>query len=111
MSEAAALQQRAAALEAEAEAVTRRYNRTTWIRFTITFFPVPLVVVIMRLRVESWVYYIYGAAIVALAVSMYMLDGAARDRCTAAIKAAEDARRLSDAASPTSSPPSPAVAG
>ena len=111
MSEAAALERRATALEAEAEAVTRRYNRTTWIRLTVTFFPVPLVVVIMRLRVESWVYYIYGAVIVLLTVSMYMLDNAARDRRDAAIRAAEDARRLSDDASPTSSPPNPAAAG
>ena len=111
MSDPAALERRATDLEAEAEAVTRRYNRTTWIRFTITFFPVPLVVVIMRLRVESWVYYIYGAVLVLLTVSMYMLDNAARDRRDVAIRAAEDARRLSDEASPTSSPPSPAAAG
>ncbi len=111
MSDAAALAQRAAELEARAEAVNRHYNRTTWIRFTITFFPVPLVVVIMRLHVDAWVYYIYGAAIVVLAVSMYTLDGAARDRCEAADRAAEAARRLSDGAASTSSPPSQAAAG
>jgi hypothetical protein len=81
-----------AELEARAAAAVRRYNRTTWIRFTITFFPVPLVVVILRLQVDAWVYYIYGAAIVALTLSMYLLDGAARDRRDTAIRAAEEAR-------------------
>ncbi len=111
MSGPAALEQRAAALETEARAVTRHYNRTTWIRFTITFFPVPLVEEIKRLRDESWVYYVYGAVIVLLTVSMYMLDNAARDRRDAAIKAAKDARRLCDEAAPTSSPPCLAAAG
>ncbi len=79
-------------LQARADAAIRRYNRTTWIRFTITFLPVPLIVVILRLQVDAWVYYLYGAAIVALTLSMYLLDGAARDRRDAAIHAAEQAR-------------------
>jgi hypothetical protein len=81
-----------AELEARAAAAVGHYNRTTWIRFTITFLPVPLVVVILRLQVDAWVYYIYGAAIVALTLSMYLLDGAARDRRDSAIRAAEEAR-------------------
>jgi hypothetical protein len=79
-------------LQARADAAVRRYNRTTWIRFTITFLPVPLIVVILRLEVDAWVYYIYGAAIVILTLSMYLLDGAARDRRDAAVRAAEQAR-------------------
>ncbi len=79
-------------LEARADAAIRHYNRTTWIRFTVTFFPVPLIVVILRLQVDAWVYYIYGAAIVVLTLLMYLLDGAARDRRDAAIHAAEQAR-------------------
>lgn len=82
-----------AQLEAAAEAAIRHYNRTTWIRFTITFFPVPLIVLILRLRVDAWVYYLYGAAVVLLSLAMFILDGAARDRRDAAIRAAEDARR------------------
>lgn len=92
MSEAEALGRRAAELEAAAAEAVRHYGRTTWIRFTITFFPVPLIVVILRLQVDAWVYYLYGAAIVVLTLSMYLLDGAARDRRDAAIRAAEDAR-------------------
>lgn len=83
---------RAAELEAEADAAARHYDRTTWVRFTVTFLPVPLIVVILRLRVDAWVYYIYGAAIVVLTLSMYLLDGAARDRRDAAIRAAQQAR-------------------
>ena len=105
------LQRRANELEAKAAAETRRYNRTTWIRFTAVFFPVPLVVVILRLRVDAWAYYIFGAAIVLLALTMYVLDGAARDRRDAAIRDAEQARQASDDAAPTSSRPNPAAVG
>lgn len=86
------LQRRADELEAKATAEARRYDRATWIRFTAVFFPVPLVVVILRLRVDAWAYYVFGAAIVLVALTMYVLDGAARDRRDAAIRAAEEAR-------------------
>jgi len=79
-------------LQRRADELIRHYNRTTWIRFTVTFFPVPLIVVILRLQADAWVYYLYGAAIVVLTLSMYLLDGAARDRRDAAIRAAEEAR-------------------
>ncbi len=92
MSERDMLQRRAVELAADAEAASRRYDRTTWIRFTIVFFPVPLIVVILRLRVDAWAYYVFGVAIVVLALSMYTLDSAARDRRDAAIRAAEEAR-------------------
>ncbi len=92
MSERDTLQRRALELTADAEAAIRHYDRTTWIRFTITFFPVPLIVVILRLQVDAWVYYLYGAVIVGLTLSMYLLDSAARDRRDAAIRAAEEAR-------------------
>ena len=88
----AAGQQSVAELDARADAAVRHYNRTTWIRFTITFLPVPLIVVILRLQVDAWAYYIYGAAVVVLTLAMYLLDGAARDRRDAAIRAAEQAR-------------------
>ena len=101
----------AAALAAKAEAATRHYDRTTWIRFTIVFFPVPLIVVIMRLQVDAWAYYIYGAAIVVLGMAMYALDSAARDRRDAAIRVAEEARQQCDGALATSFPPHPAAAG
>ena len=92
LKDAEALRRRATELEAEADAAVRHYDRTTWIRFTLTFLPVPLIVVILRLQVDAWAYYIYGAAIVILVLSMYLLDGAARDRRDAAIRAAEQAR-------------------
>ena len=44
-----ALQRQAAALAAEAEALTETYRRATWVRFTLVFFPVPFVVVLLRL--------------------------------------------------------------
>lgn len=87
------------ALQRRADELARHYDRTTWIRFTITFFPVPLVVVILRLQVDAWVYYLYGAAIVVLTLWMYRLDSAARDRRDAAIRAAEEARASAAAGS------------
>ncbi|MBM3623152.1 MAG: hypothetical protein FJX20_20925 [Alphaproteobacteria bacterium] len=83
-----------AELDARADAAVRRYDRATWIRFTITFLPVPLIVVILRLQADAWVYYVYGVAVVVLTLSMFLLDGAARDRRDAAIRAAEQARLM-----------------
>ena len=42
-----ALQRRAAELAAKAEALTEAYRRSTWVRFTAVFFPVPFVVVLL----------------------------------------------------------------
>jgi hypothetical protein len=97
MSDSEVLRRRAVELEAAAASITRHYDRATWIRFTITFLPVPLIVVILRLQVDAWAYYIFGAAIVVLALAMFLLDGAARDRRDAAIRAAEDARAAAGA--------------
>jgi hypothetical protein len=43
------LQRQAAALAANAEALTPACNRTTWIRFLLVFIPVPFVVLLFRL--------------------------------------------------------------
>lgn len=111
MSDPQALHHRATELEARAAAVTRHYDRTTWLRFTAVFFPVPLIVVILRLSVDAWVYYLFGAGIALLALAMYTLDSVARDRRDDAIRAAEQARQACEDAAPTSSRPSPAAAG
>ena len=47
-----ALKHQAASLGAYAEALTEAYNRSTWYRFTAVFFPVPFVVVLLRLHME-----------------------------------------------------------
>lgn len=107
MSDLAALERRAVALEAKAAAESRHYDRTTWIRFTAVFFPVPLIVVILRLRVDAWTYYVFGALIVLSAAVMFWLDSVARARRDAAIGVAGSAREaLEDARS--SQKPGPA---
>ena len=58
------LQQRAIALETHAEARTQAYQRATWIRFVGVFFPIPFIVVLLRLEMAAWTYYVWGALIV-----------------------------------------------
>ena len=89
----AGLQRQAIVLETQAEAQTRAYQRSTWIRFVGVFFPVPFVVVLLRLEIDAWTYYVWGALIIASAAVLYMIDGAASAKADAAVKAAEEARR------------------
>jgi hypothetical protein len=87
-------QQRAASLRAEADALARAYQRTTWWRFTLVFFPVPFVVVLLRLDLESWHYYLAGGAYLAFSAFLYSFDSRASDKCDAAVRAAGRARQV-----------------
>ena len=89
----AGLHRQAIALEMQAQALTRSYQRSTWIRFVGVFFPVPFVVVLLRLQIDAWTYYVWGALIIGSAAVLYMIDGAASARADAAVKAAEAARQ------------------
>ena len=89
----AGLQRQAIALEMQAQAETRSYQRSTWIRFVGVFFPIPFVVVLLRLQIDAWTYYVWGALIIGSAAVLYMIDGAASARADAAVKAAEAARQ------------------
>jgi hypothetical protein len=93
MEDTGALQSRAAALRVKADALTEAYRRGTWIRFTAVFFPVPFVVVLLRLEIESWTYFIFGAAYVGLSALLYTWDSRISDRCAAAERAAQAAER------------------
>jgi hypothetical protein len=92
----AGLQRQASALERQAQARTRAYQRATWIRFVGVFFPIPFVVVLLRLQIDAWTYYVWGALIIGSAAVLYMIDGAASAKADAAVKAAEEARRAYD---------------
>lgn len=85
-------------LETHAEASTRAYQRATWIRFVAVFFPIPLVVLLLRLQVDAWMYYVWGALIVSVATVLYIVDSAASDKVDAAVVAAEKARQAYDEA-------------
>jgi hypothetical protein len=71
------LRQRASTLRAEADALTRTYRRTTWVRFALVFIPVPFVLVLLRLQIEAWHYYLFGAAYIGLSALLYTIDGRA----------------------------------
>lgn len=82
-----------AALEQRAQAATRTYNRGTWIRFALVFIPIPLAVMLFRLHLEAWGYYVAGAAVFVSATVLFILDSAAAAKRDKAIRAAEEGRR------------------
>jgi hypothetical protein len=92
------LQQRASALRAEATAQTLAYRRATWLRFALVFIPVPLVLVLLRLQIEAWHYFLFGAAYLGSSALLYVIDGRASARCDAADKAAAEAQEAANAA-------------
>jgi hypothetical protein len=87
------LQQRAIALESHARAKTHAYQRTTWIRFVGVFFPIPFIVVLLRLEMAAWTYYVWGALIVLGGGVLYVIDTAASTRVDEAVEAAATARK------------------
>ena len=87
------LRQRAASLRAESNALANAYRRATWFRFTLVFFPVPFVLVLLRLEIEAWTYYVFGGAYLGFSVLLYVWDTRASDRCKAAEQAAEAAEK------------------
>lgn len=76
----------------EARTAVRAYNRGTWLRFSMTFVPVPLLVVLGRLYFVDWHYYVLGGAFLVIALAMYELDSRAADTRDRALKAAKEAR-------------------
>lgn len=88
-----ALRQRAAELQGRADAEALRYSRGTWKRWVGVVFPIPFVVVLLRLYLDAWAYYIAGGALIVSTMVLFELDTAARDRSNAAEQAAEVAQR------------------
>ena len=87
------LQQRALALESHAEAKTQAYQRATWVRFVGVFFPIPFVVVLLRLEMAAWTYYLWGALIILGGGVLYVIDTPASARVDEAVEAAATARK------------------
>ena len=87
------LQRNAAALEVNAQALTRAYKRATWVRFVLFFFPAPLLVVLFRLYLDAWGYYVLGALFIVSGAVLFSVDSAASAKCDAATQAAEGARQ------------------
>ncbi len=92
------LRRQASVLETTAEALTRAYNRATWVRFLLVFIPVPFVVLLLRLYLDAWGYYVAGGLFIVCGAALFSLDSAASAKCDAATRAAETARKaLEDA--------------
>ena len=75
-----ALRRKADALQARAQAAALAYERATWLRFVGVFFPIPFVVVLLRLEVEAWTYYVWGALILGIGGLLYVIDTRASGR-------------------------------
>lgn len=78
-------------LRHHAEKLAATYRRHTWYRFVLVFFPVPFVIVLVRLHLEAWHYYVAGAAYLLFSAALYSYDSRASDKVAAAAKAAEQA--------------------
>jgi len=93
MEDTEALRQRAIALRAAADALTRGYRRATWLRFTLVFFPVPFVLLLLRLQVEAWHYFLFGGAYIVFSALLYVWDSRESTRCDEATAQASEAER------------------
>jgi hypothetical protein len=89
--EAERLRQRAAAMRAA-------YDRVTWFRFSAVFIPVPFVLVLLRLEIDTWHYYLFGGFYLLFGFGLFTYDTRQSDRVKAAEKQAADAERASEEA-------------
>jgi hypothetical protein len=101
------LEQQAIDLEALARTETEDYERETWIRFVGVFFPIPFVVVLLRLELEAWTYYVWGALIIGIGGLLYVIDTAASTRVGRMVEAAVKARQAYEEAKAHHGVPTP----
>jgi hypothetical protein len=92
------LERQAADLRAQANAIERAYQRATWVRFVLVFFPVPFVLVLLRLHIDAWAYFVAGGLIILSGGILYVIDGRASAKVDAAVAAAERAQGACEAA-------------
>lgn len=99
-----ALRARLPGLVLQAAAATQAYDRMAWARYMVIFIPIPFVVVMFRLYMQAWHYYLAGGLFLAIAIGVYAIDLAAanrRDEAARAVDRAQEAlerARLSQAA-------------
>lgn len=80
-------------LRARSDALQDSYARTTWCRFVAVFFPIPFVVVLLRLELEAWHFYLAGGGYIVFAGALYAFDTAKSARCDDAQAAAQTAEQ------------------
>ena len=88
----------AADLTRRAREAAQAYERTAWIKYAAIFIPIPFVVLLLRLHLEAWGYYVAGGLFIAVALVMYAWDLAALARRDEAIRAAERAQSACESA-------------
>jgi hypothetical protein len=93
------LRRQATTLAAQAEVLTEAYRRATWVRFALVFFPIPFVVVLLRLDLDAWHYYLAGGGYLAFSALLYTYDSRASDKCNEAVRAAGLAQQAYELAS------------
>jgi len=96
--EFASLERHATRLKAQADGMERAYGRATWVRFVLVFFPIPFVLVLMRLHIDAWAYCVAGGLIILFGGILYVIDGRASAKVDAAVAAAEQAQRACEEA-------------
>ena len=100
------LQRLVSDLKRKADAATQAYERTAWITYGAIFIPIPFAVLLLRLHLEAWGYYVAGALFMAVLVVGYAIDVAAVAKRDEIIQAAERAQEAYEEAARTSQPPS-----
>ena len=98
-------------LQRKAAALTASYRRAAWFRFTLVFFPVPFTVLLFRLQLEYWHYYLAGAAYLVFSVALFVIDSKAARKCERAQKATDEARGRAVAEPIAAVAPTPTRAG
>jgi len=87
------LQRNVLDLAGKADAATQTYDRTAWIRYAAIFVPIPFLVVLFRLQLLAWHYYVVGALFLVFAVAIYVMDLVAvakRDKAIEAVQRAQE---------------------
>lgn len=93
----------------DAVAATRRYERSSWIKYIIAVAGVPLVVSALWVRMGAAHFALAGAAFVAVAVWMMVLDRRAAARCDRQVATAAQAHAAYRLARSKTPPPKPAT--
>ena len=92
------LRRQAEAWAEKAEAAARTFDRATWVRFFLLFFPIPFGVLLFRLHLEAWHYYAAGALGIVFTTLLVVLDRSAMRKRDRTIEAAKRARASYDEA-------------
>ena len=96
-----ALQRQVAELARQAETAARaydRHDRFTWAGYAVILLAIPFVVLLFRLHLDAWHYYLAGALILASALVVAAMDLAAIARRDEVIQAFERARAACEGA-------------